>query len=287
MKGEAIELIERRLGNLSLESKNIRRKKIYKKNRKGRNRLFKKLHISSNYLIPDRFFTQDLMIESLLKLPVKEILNKKLISKSYAKVIDLNSFWSLLLERDYGVTEHNNCRKVYQKIYSVKDKGKKNIDYFWYVIGCFIRAYCEKSSILLTELKRVETFLSCVLDHNKKANIMIPKAYNQIFNFYSTIVKNFRNLFDKYVGEKISNVRIIEIFIANGEKYYNTIMEMGIQCGYLYNPTKENKKIFEKRLDIFLEKASSEMNLLFPLVYVPLEQLLNISLTKKDISKLE
>ena len=61
----------------------------------------------------------DTMKEQLLKLPIGDIVNSRRISKEYKDIIDENSFWCQLLDRDYPKMKYNkdSCEATYKDIY--------------------------------------------------------------------------------------------------------------------------------------------------------------------------
>ena len=76
----------------------------------------------------DVYIPEELLAKKLLSLSLDEILDKRLISKTYKNIIDRNSFWCLLLLRDYEVKCINNCKQKYMEHYYEITITKKHLN---------------------------------------------------------------------------------------------------------------------------------------------------------------
>jgi hypothetical protein len=66
--------------------------------------------------------SHDSIREQLMDMTIKEILNKRLVSREWKEIIDSDSFWCRLLDRDYNDFDHKHekCQESYKYIYNPK-----------------------------------------------------------------------------------------------------------------------------------------------------------------------
>ena len=68
-------------------------------------------------IITNKYFPTDLITQCLIYLPLTQILNCRIVSKEWYKIINGNSIWNMLLIRDFKINNVKNSFSQYKKFY--------------------------------------------------------------------------------------------------------------------------------------------------------------------------
>lgn len=208
--------------------------------------------------------SDDEIKEKLFNMELREILNSRLINKNWYRIVSSDKFWCRLLKRDYDVVESLNCEKYYRTLHFKLDKYLSYEMLLWRFIDKLPKKIKFNRVSLFKERNIVKKTLRDFDGSDPSVIDKLSVAYRHVINILEDILSSVP--VDRWIGTMTEQLVINpltdkidgSIIILAGKKYYNEIVELAIDNGYLYKKDSKNTKIMEKDLvDYLLQNKDS------------------------------